>query len=333
MGLPAALRTLLGQRPLCSAATRGISDSRSQGGPLPSQDLEGVAAHLRNCQHVIVMVGAGLSVSAGIPDFRTPGTGLYDNLQKYDLPYPEAIFDLGFFRSKPKAFYTLCREMWPGQYRPTPAHYFITLLHRKGMLERCYSQNIDSLETTAGLPKEKIVAAHGNFDTATCLATGQQVPTEEVKDAVFAGDAAVDTLNKKYGGLVKPDIVFFGENLPGRFFRLMSDDFPRCDLLVVMGTSLQVQPFAGLVQEVAPDVPRLLINRERAGEDSDDDALKRFFSMMGSGPSRGFRFDEQNLRDVFFQGDCDDGVWELVRLLGWESEFEGLLRGGVQSRL
>lgn len=332
MGLPAALRTLLGQRPLCAAATRGRSDAGSQG-CLPSQDLEGIAAHLRNCRHVIVMVGAGVSVSAGIPDFRTPGTGLYDNLQKYDLPYPEAIFDLRYFRQRPAAFYTWCRDMWPGKYRPTPAHYFITLLHRKGILERCYTQNIDSLETVAGLPKEKIVAAHGNLDTASCVDTGQQVPIAEFKDALMTGDSAVDALNKKYGGLVKPDVVFFGENLPHRFFSLTSEDFPQCDLLVVMGTSLQVQPFAGLVHEVEPHVPRLLINRERAGEDNSDDALRRLMSMMGQGRSTGFRFDEPNMRDVCFQGDCDLGVRELTQLLGWEAEFDELLRGHSHSRL
>jgi hypothetical protein len=96
---------------------------------------------------IIVVAGAGLSVAAGIPDFRTPGTGLYDNLQKYNLPYPEAVFDLDFFAKHPQPFVQLARELWPGLvFRPTLTHSFLTLLHQKGLLLRCYTQNIDGLE-------------------------------------------------------------------------------------------------------------------------------------------------------------------------------------------
>lgn len=93
------------------------------------------------------MVGTNFEYSristfaTGIPDFRTPGTGLYDNLQKYQLPFPEAIFDLGFYRKKPSAFCTLAQELWPGQkHSPTLTHSFIKLLSKKGLLLRLYSQ-------------------------------------------------------------------------------------------------------------------------------------------------------------------------------------------------
>ena len=174
------------------------------------------------------MVGAGMSVSAGIPDFRTPGTGLYDNLQEYDLPYAEAIFDIRYFHRNPAPFYRLCREMWPGSYDPTPAHYFVRLLHDKGVLLRCYTQNIDSLETAAGLPSEMLVAAHGNFDTASvCVPpahrresgfSSNSAPTVEVAELRGAlqaeGEEGWRALAARHGGLVKPGIVFFGEELP-----------------------------------------------------------------------------------------------------------------------
>jgi len=89
---------------------------------------------------------------------------LYSKLQQYGLPHPEAIFEMGFFRNNPEPFYTLAQELFPGdRYQPTTAHYFIKLLHEKGILLRRFTQNIDSFEKQAGLPREKLVAAHGNF--------------------------------------------------------------------------------------------------------------------------------------------------------------------------
>jgi NAD-dependent deacetylase sirtuin 2 len=165
------------------------------------------------------------------------------------------------------------KELFPGQYKPTPGHNFIRLLHDKGLLLRCFTQNIDSLEAEAGIPKAKIVAAHGNFDSARCIDTGEQVDIGEVRDAIMAGPDGVAAMNAKAGGLVKPDIVFFGEQLPDRFYQLSGilpfpgfapgdSDFDKCDLLIVMGTSLVVQPFASLIDRVPKECPRLLLNRE-----------------------------------------------------------------------
>jgi hypothetical protein len=123
---------------------RGVDPQRT---PLVSSfDMRGIAEFMRGprCKNVIVMCGAGISVSAGIPDFRTPGTGLYDNLQKYDLPTPQSIFELDYFRERPDAFYRLCAELWPDNYAPTPTHHFITELHARGLLRRCFTQVIAS---------------------------------------------------------------------------------------------------------------------------------------------------------------------------------------------
>jgi NAD-dependent deacetylase sirtuin 2 len=267
-------------------------------------------------KNVVVMCGAGISVAAGIPDFRTPGTGLYDNLQKYDLPDPQSIFEINYFKERPSAFYHLAKELFPGTFAPTPTHYLLRLLHEKGVLLRCFSQNIDSLETLAGLPKEKMVAAHGNFDSAHCVTTGAEVPVDEVREAILAGEEGWQAMRDRYGGLVKPDIVFFGEKLPPRFQECMMSDLPQCDLLIVMGTSLKVQPFASLVGQVASDVPRLLINREKAGE--------RMGGIVGmlQGDRDGFDFSETNYRDACFLGDCDDGARALASSCGWGDELE-----------
>ena len=155
---------------------------------LSSFDIAGIAEHITSdCKNIIVMCGAGISVSAGIPDFRSKGTGLYDNLEKYNLPTPTAVFDISYFRDNPAAFYMLAQEMWPDKHNPTPTHHFIAELHARGKLLRCYTQNIDSLECSRGLlPKSAVVAAHGNFDSASCIGKGPfdmpfPVPVEEVR--------------------------------------------------------------------------------------------------------------------------------------------------------
>ncbi|CAE8581715.1 unnamed protein product [Polarella glacialis] len=148
----------------------------------------------------------------------------------------------------------------------------------------------------------------------------------------FAGEEACDALCEKHGGLVKPNIVFFGENLPGRFFRLMSQDFAECDLLLVMGTSLQVNPFSSLPREVGLYVPRLLVNRERAGEESSADGSGIFsFAAVGS-RTPGFEFDEPNLKDVFFQGDSDDGAQALAEHLGWAEDLQALVKAAKTNK-
>ena len=108
--------------------------------------LDQITANLANStyQNIVVINGAGVSTSCGIPDFRTPGTGLYSKLEEYNLPYPEAIFELDYFRSKPQAFATLAKEIWPGQVegpRPSRTHAFLKVLEDKGMLQRVYTQS------------------------------------------------------------------------------------------------------------------------------------------------------------------------------------------------
>ena len=283
---------------------------------LESFDLKGVAQYIRSgsAKNIVVMTGAGISVSAGIPDFRSE-SGLYARLGEYDLPYPQAIFELNYFRQKPGPFYKLAADLYPGLYAPTPTHHFIKLLHDKGLLLRCFTQNIDSLECAAGVPKEKVVAAHGNFDGARCL-NGHAADVDEVEKACRAGGTPLRCATcDEY---IKPDIVFFGEALPQRFNRLAATDFDDCDLLIVAGTSLAVHPFAGLVDFPSEDTPRLLVNREVVGEL--DPRMRSLRRMLGRGA--GFDFSEEgNYRDALWLGDCDDGFMELATLCGWGDEL------------
>uniref|UniRef100_A0A8D2ZKH6 Deacetylase sirtuin-type domain-containing protein n=1 Tax=Scophthalmus maximus TaxID=52904 RepID=A0A8D2ZKH6_SCOMX len=195
--------------------------------------LEAVAKNISDRQHqrVVVMAGAGISTPSGIPDFRSPGSGLYDNLQEYHLPYAEAIFEIGFFHQNPKPFFALAKELYPGKYQPNVTHYFVRLLQQKGQLLRMYTQNIDGLERLAGIRPELLVEAHGTFATATYII----VSISHQSDVMSGTVPQCPTCH----GVVKPDIVFFGEELPPRFFKYLTD-FPLADLLIVIGTSLEV---------------------------------------------------------------------------------------------
>lgn len=132
-----------------------------------------------------MLTGAGVSVSAGIPDFRTPGTGLYDNLQRYNLGRPEDIFTMAVFRSDPRPFFHLSRAMYPGRHFPTPAHFFTRLLAERGLLRRLYTQNIDTLDRLAGVPPELLVEAHGSYATATCLECARRYDAAWQERALF----------------------------------------------------------------------------------------------------------------------------------------------------
>ncbi|CAF0973213.1 unnamed protein product [Didymodactylos carnosus] len=295
-------------------ALRGLqTDDTEEGEPvLKSFDLKGAADYMKNCKNIIVMSGAGISTSAGIPDFRSPGTGLYSQLEKYNLPFPEAVFHLEFFRTNPKPFFLLAKELYPEKFTPTPAHYFMRLLNEKKKLLRIFTQNIDSLERVAEIPADKIVEAHGTFFTAHCIDCQKEYSLEYVKDIIFKDEIPTCAC----GGIIKPDIVFFGESLPEKFHTLRMKDFPKADFLIIIGTSLMVAPFNRLILEVNKDCPRLLINMEPAGTKSIN--LYSSQTLMFDSP--------KNRRDVFHQGSCDDGTYELAKLLGWEDDFKELLK-------
>ncbi|XP_069084457.1 NAD-dependent protein deacetylase sirtuin-3-like isoform X2 [Pleurodeles waltl] len=253
------------------------------------------------CKKIIVMVGAGISTASGIPDFRTPGTGLYDNLVRYNIPYPEAIFDINYFTHNPRPFFALAKELYPGKYKPNFVHYFVRMLHEKGCLLRLYTQNIDGLERMAGIPSEKLVEAHGSFLTASCHLCYTPFPAKEAQESIVNGHIP---RCKFCHGVVKPDIVFFGEDLPKRFYEL-SKDFGNADLLIIMGTSLEIEPFASLVNSVRPNVPRLLLNRHLVGP---------------------FKKKPLKNTDVADIGELTDSTTKFAQALRWATEIEELMK-------
>lgn len=288
------------------------SPSPTKEKPQPSRDsqrikdIRNLADYIKSekCKNVVLMFGAGVSTSAGIPDFRSPKTGLYSNLARLNLPHPEAVFEINFFRRNPIPFYTLAAELYPGNFRPTPTHSFAKLLASHGLLHMCFTQNIDTLERRAGVPADKIIEAHGSFAKQRCIDCKIPYPDDEMREIVLSdrpdGQAVRIPRCKspKCGGLVKPDIVFFGEALPSDFIKNIPL-IKQADLLIIIGTSLMVQPFASLAGMPDPrKCRRALINLERVYD-------------LGRRPG-----------DTVLLGECDAIVRELCEALGWGEELD-----------
>ncbi|XP_018610439.2 NAD-dependent protein deacetylase sirtuin-3 [Scleropages formosus] len=290
-----------------SATQRGPSGSKALCTAAPQGTLNAIARLMKlgRCRNVVVVAGAGISTASGIPDFRTPGTGLYANLQKYNVPFPEAVFDIDFFSNDPRPFFSLAKELYPGCHKPNYIHYFIRMLHLKGLLLRMYTQNIDGLEKMCGIPEEKLVEAHGSFKSASCHLCYTPFSAHEAKQAIMNDKVPICTICE---GTVKPDVVFFGEDLPQSYFQHCTD-FPKTDLLIIMGTSLQIEPFASLVDTVRSTVPRLLLNRHPVGP---------FLRV----PLR--RSDYMEL------GDLEDSVRRLAEILGWHQDICDLIQDHEQ---
>ncbi|KAK9728155.1 Sir2 family [Popillia japonica] len=225
--------------------------------------LDDVVRLLKGAKNVIVLTGAGVSVSCGIPDFRSKD-GIYS-------------------RQDPRPFFKFARDIYPGKFKPSPCHRFIKLLEKHQKLLRNYTQNIDTLEKVAEI--ERVVECHGSFATATCTKCDLQVTAEMVRDIILTQNIpvcevcqptigksiSIEELKKRQpeelknlvtNGIMKPDIVFFGEGLPDKFHDAMAEDKSKCDLLLVIGSSLKVHPVALIPTSLPANVPQILINRE-----------------------------------------------------------------------
>ncbi|CAI6248728.1 unnamed protein product [Periconia digitata] len=292
--------------------------------------IDDAAKLLRERRNIMVITGAGISTSLGIPDFRSKTTGFYEKLIAMGYEEPEQVFDLTEFDRDPTIFYKLAGEIIPDLKKWTPTHEFIRLVQDHNKLLTNYTQNIDNVESHAGIRKEKLIQCHGSWATATCRKCGFKVPGEDIYDSVRSHEPArckrcVEQIasqkpgmkrkrssngsKKRRGpseddsdsdgaydipeaGIMKPDITFFGEQLPNDFFdRLKEHDREKVDLVIVMGTSMKVAPVSEIPNFLPRDVPQIFISRD---------------------PIKHINF------DINLLGDCDVVVAELARRAGWD---------------
>lgn len=203
-----------------------------------SEALVGEAARiLAGARHAVALTGAGVSTASGIPDFRGP-RGLWRRVD------PE-VFSIDYFLSSPmeawRVFAGLYRKL--GGVKPNPAHYALAALEAAGVLKAVITQNIDGLHQAAG--SRRVVEIHGSAVHAVCLECGYRVP---LSDAVREAEEGRVPRCPRCGGILKPDVTFFGEPLPEKALMEALSLAWRSDVMLVAGSSLAVSPANQLPQ-------------------------------------------------------------------------------------
>lgn len=244
---------------------------------------------LTSARKVVVLTGAGISVAAGIPDFRSPG-GMYDTLRPDLLTAtdeqrrmmeadPTSVVSWTIFSQSSLPYLELRRpfilNVAQRRWKPTAAHHFLAALHDvRGSLTRLYSQNIDGLDVQLGIPHERVIHPHGSIGVAECevckfavddFSTFAREVEEKVRDIYGEGPAGPDESTPVVCAScgrpsVKPATVLYGRPLPEEFFDHLDGDLDEADVVVVVGSSLTVQP----ANEVAYSAtcPVIYLNRE-----------------------------------------------------------------------
>jgi NAD-dependent deacetylase len=202
-----------------------------------TSSAERLAALLRDSRSSVALTGAGISVPSGIPDFRSPGTGMWEKVD------PLEVATLQAFRSDPARFWSFYRPRFESlaDVRPNAAHEALVELERSGLLEAVITQNVDRLHRKAGT--RRLIEVHGSIDSSSCVSCGASWRLEEVESLFDEHGVAVCT---HCLGPVKPDVVLFGELLPEAAMAEAQELAARADLLLCVGSSLEVYPVAGL---------------------------------------------------------------------------------------
>jgi NAD-dependent deacetylase len=210
-------------------------------------------------RYAVALSGAGVSTASGIPDFRSPGSGLWEQAD----PYEVASLD-GFVR-RPAAYYAWVRPLTRlvRAAQPNPAHLALAELERRGLLKATITQNIDGLHQAAG--SRVVLELHGSHREATCMKCLKIVPASEYIDQVIeTGDVPLC----ECGGVLKPNTVLFGEMLPVGTFHRAEEAARQCDLMLVAGTSLEVAPASNLPElALQHGAGLIIVNRQRTALD------------------------------------------------------------------
>jgi NAD-dependent deacetylase len=215
------------------------------------QTLNLAVGIIKKSHCTVVLTGAGISTHSGIPDFRSPGIGLWNRYQ------PMEVASLSAFRHNPEQFYTwfhpLAVQMFTAQ--PNPAHFALAELQNAGYISTIITQNIDGLHTRAGA--ENVLEVHGTLDTLTCTNCYRQVSSSMIMEDYINHCAVPHCL--ACGSMLKPDVILYEEQLPIKTWVKAEEASNNCELMLVVGTSLEVMPSAKLPIQAMDHGAKLII--------------------------------------------------------------------------
>ncbi len=194
--------------------------------------IKEIADLLEASDHTVVLTGAGVSTESGVPDFRSPGSGLWTMLD------PE-LFTIQGFKANPKAFYEGGAPFVKmlDEAEPNESHTVLAELEKRGMVKAIITQNVDGLHQKGG--STRVLEIHGTLSSASCMHCSLQVSIDDVVEAVE--DGILPPLCVECGEPLKPDVVLFGEPLSPDYSEAM-EEARRADLIMVVGSSMQVSP-------------------------------------------------------------------------------------------
>jgi NAD-dependent deacetylase len=208
------------------------SDTKS-----PGRSAAALAELIKDAERVVALTGAGISVPSGIPDFRTPGKGLWEKVDPFEVAHIDA------FHRDTRRFWSFYRPRFHAlaDKLPNRAHEALAALESRGLLEAVVTQNVDRLHAKAGT--ERLIEVHGSIATSSCTTCRASYPLESVAE-LFDEDGIATCACCM--GKVKPDVVLFGELLPEAAIAEAQELCAGADLLLCVGSSLEVHPVAGL---------------------------------------------------------------------------------------
>lgn len=206
---------------------------------------------IRNSNNVVALTGAGISTPSGIPDFRSANSGLWE---RYD---PFEVASLNAFRYHPDKFFNWMRSLAIDIHHalPNPAHQGLAQLEQLGHIHTVITQNIDGLHQRAG--SRNVLEIHGSLQTLTCIHCYQQFQATKYLPAYL--DQGVIPKCPQCSGVLKPDVILFGEQIPARTWLKVKQAIQTCDVMIVAGSSLEVLPVAGLPMQVVERGAHLIV--------------------------------------------------------------------------
>ena len=216
-------------------------------------DIKRIKELIDNASTIVFLGGAGISTESGIPDFRSPN-GLYNQPYKFS---PEKILSHNFFLNQPKIFYEFYKEnIINFEANPNFGHIYLAILETTGKLKTIITQNIDGLHQIAN--SKHVLELHGNVSSNHCVKCNKEFDIEYIKNS--ENPVRCDACN----GLVKPDVVLYGEMISNDIMKEAIKSVSEADLLIVGGTSLSVYPASGLIRYAKK---KILINTEKTSKD------------------------------------------------------------------